>query len=247
MSGTRRVRSGAASVVSSSPWVLVSIGVIVMVVLLLVALGAYRGRAPGGAALPRADATMPLPELPPSSAGSGPASPSTGGVSATPPPAALPGLSPRSSVPPVVRTATPLPPANGGTVGAAPATGPAAPSTPAAPEPVPPSTPPVVTGRYQVLETFDDAFIGEVLVSNAAGEPRAWTVRLTFPVGELVTAWIEGAPQGGVGRSGDTWTFTSGEDLVAGASVPLRFHFERTGGATSPSGCSVDDTPCTGR
>ncbi|SCF04103.1 cellulose binding domain-containing protein [Micromonospora mirobrigensis] len=244
MSGTRRVRSGVATVVSSSPWVLVSIGVVVMVVLLLVALGAYRGRAPG-AALPGADATMPLPELPPSSADSGPPSPSRTGASATPPPAALPRLSPRSSVPPVVRTATPLPPATGGAAGdAPPTTTPAPPSTPAAS--APPPAPPAVTGRYQVLETFDDAFIGEVLVSNAAGEPRAWTVRLTFPVGELVTAWIEGAPQGGVSRSGDTWTFTSGEDLASGASVPLRFHFERTGGATSPSGCSTDGAACTG-
>ncbi|WP_255608753.1 cellulose binding domain-containing protein [Micromonospora sp. PLK6-60] len=232
----RRLRSGTARVVTSSPWVLVTLGVVVMVVLLVVALGAYRARTPARDALPAPvpDATMSLPELPPSS---------TAGDTAGPPPPVRPGLSPRSTVLPRPTTAAPAAP-TGGNAGAVTVPPPVPSSAPPAPAPPPPSPPPTVTGSYRVLDRFDGGFIGEVLVSNASGDPQGWTVRLTFPYARLVTAWIEGAPQGGVSRSGDTWTFTSGVDLAPGASVPLRFHFERGGTDTRPSRCTTNDTPC---
>ncbi|MEU5943780.1 hypothetical protein ABZ807_32555 [Micromonospora sp. NPDC047548] len=46
--------------------------------------------------------------------------------------------------------------------------------------------------------------------------------------------------------SGGVLTYTSGVDLDGGTSVPLRFHFERTGGNTRPSGCAVDGAGCAG-
>ncbi|MEV0157877.1 cellulose binding domain-containing protein [Micromonospora sp. NPDC050686] len=230
----RRLRSGTARVVSSSPWVLVALGVAVMVVLLVVALGAYRARTPASDALPAPpEATMSLPELPPSSAGD----------TAGPPPPVRPRLSPRSTALPAPTTAPAVPTASGGTAG--PGAGPPpVPSSAPPPSPPPPSPPPTVTGSYRVVDRFDGGFIGEVLVSNASGRAQGWTVRLTFPSARLVTAWIEGAPQGGVSRSGDTWTFTSGVDLSPGASVPLRFHLERSGTGTRPSGCTTNGTPC---
>ncbi|WP_243715298.1 cellulose-binding domain-containing protein [Micromonospora sp. KC207] len=96
-----------------------------------------------------------------------------------------------------------------------------------------------------MLETFDGAFIGEVLVRNVSRSSQGWTVRMTFPYANLVTAWIEGAPQGRISRSGDTWTFTSGVDLNPGASVPLRFHYDRTR-ATRPTACTVGVAGCSG-
>ena len=70
-------------------------------------------------------------------------------------------------------------------------------------------------------------------------------MRLVFPTGRLVTSWVDGAKQGRPGVSGDVFTYVSGVDLAAGASVPLRFHYENTG-TTRPAQCRVDGAPCSG-
>lgn len=103
-----------------------------------------------------------------------------------------------------------------------------------------------VTGRYQVLDSFGDSFIGEVLVSNSESAPQNWTVRLRFPsnVGNLRTFWVEGAPQGSMRRSGDTYIFTSGVPVNGRSSVPLRFHYDRVGRGDTPSSCTVNGAAC---
>ncbi|MFC8845241.1 MULTISPECIES: cellulose binding domain-containing protein [unclassified Micromonospora] len=248
MSGTRRAQPtpGANTAIASSPWIVVSVGVVVMVVLLFVALGTYRSRGPVGEAFPAPEWTMSLPTLPP-----------TVSRSVTEPPApVVPGLSPRSTLSPsgaqpAGHVVVPTPAGEGGAASlpAEPAAPP--PAGPPAPAPEPPPTPakppasPSVTGAYRVMNAYDGAFIGEVLVRNESRSQQDWTVRMTFPYAHLVTAWIEGAPQGRISRSGDTWTFTSGVDLAPGASVPLRFHFDQTR-STRPTTCTVDGAGCSG-
>ena len=106
-----------------------------------------------------------------------------------------------------------------------------------------------VTGSYRVLNSYDDAFIAEVLVSNAAGQASDWTVVLRFPgpVGELITSWVESAPQATLTSSGQTYRWRSGVPVPVGSSVPLRFHFARSGTGNLPTSCTVNGTPCTTR
>lgn len=231
MSGTRRRTARSATALASSPWVVVATGVVVMVVLLVVALAASRSREPGSARPADLPATVALPDLPSRS-------PSRAAVALPAP--VVPGLSPRRSDPPPAPTPSGVPVPSAG--GAAGQSGPAS-----APAPPPPPPRALVTGRYRVMEAWDGGFIGEVLLSNAAAGPRSWTVRLVPPAGSrLVTSWVEGAPQGSARMSDGVFTYTSGADLGGGASVPLRFHFERNGGNTRPSGCTVDGNACTG-
>ncbi|SCL15438.1 Cellulose binding domain-containing protein [Micromonospora nigra] len=244
MSGTRRApRTGTPHdpqpprqpvAVASSPWIVVLIGVGVMVVLLVVAVGTYRGRGSDFDPAPPGPGFVVPPVGQASSAGRG--------VSAVPGPVpGQPGLSPRATSLP-----SDLPTGEPGSGAAAPATPPPAgvPSTgvPASSEAPPP--PASVVGRYQVLQTFSGGFIAEVLVRNTSAEPRAWTARLDFPGGRLVAAWLEGVPQGSVHQSGGSFTYRSGPDLAAGASVSLRFHIE--GPDRHPASCTVDGRDCAG-
>lgn len=118
------------------------------------------------------------------------------------------------------------------------------PGPPAGPPPPPP--PATVTGRYRVMSSFADSFIGEVLVANNGQSDRQWTVELRFPsnVGGLRTAWVESAPQATLRRSGDRYVFTSTAPVAAGASVPLRFHFDRSGRGETPTECVTSGNRC---
>lgn len=225
MPGTRRARPSPGAAITSSPWIVVSIGVIVMVVLLVVALGSVRGRRTFAEA-PPPDPTMSLPQVPVTT----PAAP----AGTTRPPASAagpvaPGLSPRSTVLPARPTPRPSPSAGG-------------PTSRPAPQPI---APPAVTGRYGVVSSFDGGFVGEVRLVNTAGTARGWTVRLAFPRGRLVAAWVSGAEQGSGRFTDGVLTYRSGADLAPGASVALQFHFERTG-TTRPSSCAVDGAACSG-
>ncbi|RKN50614.1 cellulose binding domain-containing protein [Micromonospora endolithica] len=231
MSGTRRAprSSPTNTAIASSPWVVVSIGVVVMVVLLVVALGAYRGRHPDGGPRPDPAPPMVLPEYSPSVDADAP----TGVPTVAPTGPVRPGLSPRSTVLPSTAPTvvpTPSPPVSGGAAGT--------PSVrPAAPVP-----PPAVTGRYRVVDSFHGGFIGEVLISNTARTDRGWTAALSFPGGRVVTAWVEGAPQGTLTTTRDGFTYRSGVDVAAGGSVPLRFHLEQAD--SRPARCTVDGVAC---
>ncbi|WFF06070.1 cellulose binding domain-containing protein [Micromonospora sp. WMMD1076] len=209
---------------TSSPWILVAAGVVVMVVLLVVALDSVRGRRTLPAAGPP-DPVMSLPQVPATPGGTGTA----GHAPGSPTGRVVPGLSPRSTVLP----ARPTP--------AAPAVSPRG-VTRSVPAPPPPAPRSAVTGRYGVANVFDGGFIGEVLLVNTARTPQGWTVRVAYPGGRLVTAWVVGMEQGVFSFADGVFTYRSGVDLAAGASVPVRFHVERVG--TRPLGCAVDGTAC---
>ncbi|MDG4782603.1 hypothetical protein O7614_23360 [Micromonospora sp. WMMD961] len=79
---------------------------------------------------------------------------------------------------------------------------------------------------------------------NASAQGRGWTVRLEFSGGRLVTAWVEGVPQGTIRQSGSGFTYVSGVDVRPGGSVSLRFHMERA--SSTPRVCTVDEVRCGG-
>ncbi|MEU8256404.1 cellulose binding domain-containing protein [Micromonospora inaquosa] len=101
-----------------------------------------------------------------------------------------------------------------------------------------------MTGRYRVVQSFDGGFIGEVSMLNRSAQSRGWTVRLEFSGGRLVTAWVEGVPQGTIRQSDDGFTYVSGVEVSPGGSVSLRFHMERT--FSTPRECTVDGVRCNG-
>ena len=76
MSRTRRPGPQPGAAMTSSPWILVAAGVVVMVVLLVVALGSVRGRSTFPAAGP-ADPVMSLPQVPPTPTAAGATGPSS--------------------------------------------------------------------------------------------------------------------------------------------------------------------------
>ncbi|MEO3774922.1 hypothetical protein [Micromonospora sp. B9E7] len=79
---------------------------------------------------------------------------------------------------------------------------------------------------------------------NVSAQSRGWTVRLEFSGGRLVTAWVEGVPQGTVRQSGSGFTYVSGVDVRPGGSVSLRFHMEWA--SSTPRLCTVDGVRCAG-
>ncbi|SCG45194.1 cellulose-binding protein [Micromonospora coxensis] len=236
MSGRRHARSplGGLRQVAWSPWIVVVAGVLALVTLQVVALLAVPGRDRWEDGSPEPAPTLALPDLPP------PTTPTR--VAATLPMPVVPGLSPRRTEPlPGTAGGTGAPPPSGDPVPPGQTRPPAPP-----PAPAPPAPAPSVTGRYSKLNDYGDAFIGEVLLTNSASGSRSWTVRLVLPRGRLVTSWVEGAPQGTARMSDGVFTYTSGVDLDGRSSVPLRFHFEHTGGANRPSTCTVDGFACSG-
>ncbi|MGR6320914.1 cellulose binding domain-containing protein [Micromonospora soli] len=224
MSGTRRTRLSPAAAIASSPWVLVAIGAIVMVVLLVVALGATRDRRTY-ADLPPPAAPVSLPDLPAVTASRAP-------TSADVP--VLPGLSPRSTV--LSGAPAPSPPVTAGARSGRPAPPPPAPAAP------PPAS---VTGRYAVVTRFQTGFVGEVLIVNADSTVRGWTVRLTFSGGQVADTWVVDAEQGRASGSGGDLTYRSGVDLAPGASARLRFRVEPAA-TTTPDACTVNGARCAG-
>ncbi|MFF5179922.1 cellulose binding domain-containing protein [Micromonospora sp. NPDC000316] len=235
MSGMRRaprpLRGPAA--IASSPWIVACAGLVVMVVLLIVALGAYRGQSPVNDAVP--PAVLPLPQVPGEPSDVTEAPPLSRSSSPV-----IPGLSPRASgLPPRAPAVSPSPSPRVEPV-VVPTS--ARPST-RAPQQAP-SQQPAVTGRYRVVQSFDGGFIGEVLIVNASRVDRGWTVRIHFGRGRLVTSWVEGAPQGTVRQFDGGFTYGSGVSVPAGRSVPLRFHLEWA--STTPRGCTVDGVRCGG-
>ncbi|MEU1249248.1 cellulose binding domain-containing protein [Micromonospora arida] len=227
MSGMRRVpRPPHGPVaIATSPWIVVGSGVVVMVVLLIVALGAYRGRSPAP------DGAQP-PALPVPSAVVAPSVP----TSVPSPVPVLPGISGRASgLPPSATAGSPSADPTVGPIGK-----PTATRSPSRAAPVQPA----MTGRYRVVQSFDGGFIGEVAMVNTSVRSRGWTVRLEFSGGRLVTAWVEGVPQGTVRRSDDGFTYVSGVEVSPGGSVSLRFHMERA--PSTPRECTVDGVRCNG-
>ncbi|MGC5032946.1 cellulose binding domain-containing protein [Micromonospora sp. DT229] len=240
MSGMRRaprpMPPPGATAVASSPWILISIGVGAMVVLLVIAVGAYRG--PGT----DYDPTPPLGAVPP------PHATSAGWGASGLPSQPVPGLSPR-------RTDPPAPTGTAGLPVPSPSAGqPSYPSRPtyAAPEvssPPPAARPPAapaspIQARYRVTDTFDGGFIAELLIRNTSRRDQEWVARIEYPGGRVVTAWLEGVPQGSFREGGGILTYRSGPDLAAGSAVALRFHIEFA--SPRPARCVVSGRTCDG-
>lgn len=236
MSGMRRVpRPPHGPVaIATSPWIVVGAGVVVMVVLLFVALGAYRGRSPAP------DGAQP-PALPVPSVVGAPSVP----TSVPSPAPVLPGVSGRASgLPPSAAAGSGSPSADPADASAGPTVGPTGrPTATPSPTRAAPGQP-AMTGRYRVVQSFDGGFIGEVSMVNTSARSRGWTVRLEFSGGRLVTAWVEGVPQGTIRQSDDGFTYVSGVEVSPGGSVSLRFHMERT--FSTPRECTVDGVRCNG-
>ena len=211
------------------PWTPTLIGVLALIVLLIVAATRFTS-SPAPAALPPAATFLPPPvlapiPLPPGQAAL-PLSPAPSAVSVSTSASARPGKSKPATTPTSPR----------------PARSSSRPST----TPAPPAGP--VSGHYRVMDSYADSFIGEVLVANSAGSDRDWRVELRFPatVGDLVTSWVEGAPQATLSRSGAGYIWSSGVPVPAHSQVPLRFHFSRSGSGNLPSACTVNGSACTG-
>ncbi|WP_241562966.1 cellulose binding domain-containing protein [Micromonospora costi] len=211
-------------------------GVVVMVVLLVVALGTYRGRSSGSEAPRQANAGAPLPT---------PRWPSAASATATASATARPTVAASASTTPPtpslsVRPTTPSALSPSGSAQPA-----AAPPVAASPQvSAPPPAAPAVTGRYRAENAFSGGFIGEVKVSNTSRSRQDWEVRLVFSGGRLVTAWVANDRQGTLRQADGGYTYTGGEALAPGASVLLQFHVERA--STSPTTCTVNGTDCSG-
>ncbi|MFY1577589.1 cellulose binding domain-containing protein [Verrucosispora sp. WMMD703] len=230
MSGTRRAPRQfpphGSTAVASSPWILVSIGVVIMVVLLVIAVGAYRGPGPDFQPVPPGQppvAAAPMPER----------ASSAGREASAPPSVAVPGLSPRRTDPP-----SPTPSAARTTPPPA-----APPSVAPSRTPAPPPAP--IEARYRVLHTFHGGFIAEVSIRNASHRDLDWVARVEYPGGRVVTAWLEGVPQGTFSGADGTLTYRSGPDLAGGSSVYLRFHIESAD--PRPASCRVSGRICRSR
>ncbi|MEU5553799.1 MULTISPECIES: cellulose binding domain-containing protein [unclassified Micromonospora] len=210
-----------------------SIGLLAMVMLFVIAIGAYRGPGPEFDPVPPgAAAAPPIPER----------ASSAGREAASPPAPAVPGLSPRKTDPPSeAGTPSPVPSRPGPATPEPPpvASAPPRSSAPPAAKPAP------LEARYRVMDTFQGGFIAEVLIRNTSRGDLEWVARVEYAGGRVVTAWLEGVPQGTfTGRRG-TLTYRSGPDLSAGASVALRFHIEYAD--SSPRSCSVSGRACSRR
>lgn len=224
MSGRRADRIGALP-----SWLIVGGGVVVMVLLFAVATAGLPLARPDDAAGPP---------------GFSPAWPfgPDGGRSPAEGDALLSGPAPASvaaSIPVTTGPASPPGPARR----TPPATGPA-PTRSRSADPAP--TRPEVVGRYRVVASYPDSFIGEVLVVNRGAVARQWTVELRFPdnVGKLRGSWVDSAPPAVPSRSGDWYVFTGVAPVAAGSPAPLRFHLDRSGRGETPTECRVDGTRC---
>ncbi|RSM73168.1 hypothetical protein DMB66_03840 [Actinoplanes sp. ATCC 53533] len=211
------------------PWTPTVVGVLTLIVLLVVAATRFAA-SPAPAALPPAPTFLPPPVLAPI-----PLPPGQAAVPISPAPSAASVSTSASARPDKTRPATaPTSPR--------PSRSTSRPTT----APAPPAGP--VSGHYRVMDSYADSFIGEVLIANSAGSDRDWRVELRFPaaVGDLVTSWVEGAPQATLRRSGDSYIWSSGVPVPARSEVPLRFHFRRAGSGNLASSCTVNGTACTG-
>jgi hypothetical protein len=202
------------------PWLPTLLGVCALIALLIIAATRFTS-SPDVRAAPPPPPFLPAPAL---------TSPSPAGPSAAA--SAAPATRPGRQMQPATVTASPRPARTSrraATAAPAPSPGP-------------------VSGRYRVVDSYDDAFIGEVLVANSSRRDSDWRVELRFPaaVGDLITSWVESAPQAALRRSGDSYIWTSGAPVPARGQVALRFHFSRTGAGDQPSACTVNGRSCTG-
>ena len=213
----RRALSGPA-LRELLPWLPTLLGVCALIALLIIAATRFTS-SPEVRAVPPAPPFLPVPAP----------TLTTSSASTSAPPSARPG----SQMRPATATTSPRP---------------ARSSSRATTVPAPAPVPGPVSGRYRVVDSYDNAFIGEVLVANSSGRDSNWRVELRFPpaVGDLITSWVESAPQATLRRSGDSFIWSSGVPVPARGQVALRFHFSRSGSGNLPSACTVNGQGCSG-
>ncbi|MGW4945913.1 hypothetical protein ACWEOZ_30525 [Actinoplanes sp. NPDC004185] len=221
----RRALSGPA-LRELLPWLPTLLGVCALIALLIIAATRFTS-SPEVRAVPPAPPFLPVPAQPAETLTPATPLPDPPSAPASGPPSARPG----SQMRPATATTSPRPvrSSSRATTAPAPARGP-------------------VSGRYRVVDSYDNAFIGEVLVANSSGRDSDWRVELRFPpaVGDLITSWVESAPQATLRRSGDSFIWASGVPVPARGQVALRFHFSRSGSGNLPSACTVNGLGCTG-
>ncbi|MFI7609018.1 cellulose binding domain-containing protein [Micromonospora sp. NPDC049366] len=204
-----------------------------MLVLMVVALGTYRGRGPTVEVSPGPHVALPL--VPPSDT----AEPDASASGATP---VAPSRSSSTA------SARPSPSSAGPSAGGpVPTTSPTRSAVPTVTlrASTAPAAPPTVTGQYDVEQRFSGGFIGEVRISNVSGSRQPWTVELDFSGKRIVTAWVLNTGQGTLRRGDDgVYTYRGGVDLAPGASARLQFHVD--GSSTTPNRCVVNGTGCGG-
>lgn len=115
--------------------------------------------------------------------------------------------------------------------------------TPAAPvtvKPRPRPTPPVpIEIRYRVINNFRYGFDAELTMTNTTGGTwNGWNLTFQLPGASVVGA--RGAEDSQVGDS----TVLRASDVVAPGSQ-VRFYVRVLGDPTRPTGCSLDEQPCT--
>ena len=101
-----------------------------------------------------------------------------------------------------------------------------------------------MSGHFHVLNSYDDTFIGEVLLTNRTGAGQDWVLTLSYP-GKLRTSWLESLPQPTLVQRGHTFTWRSSVPLAAGSSGRMRFQFDKVNGSEAVGDCTVNGTPCT--
>ena len=107
-----------------------------------------------------------------------------------------------------------------------------------------PARPVLVSGHYHVLNSYDDNFIGEVLLTNRTAAGQNWVLTFTYP-GTLRTSWLESLPQPTLVQRGHTFTWTSSVPLAPGSTGQMRFQFDKVDGSEAVGDCTVNGNPCT--
>lgn len=128
------------------------------------------------------------------------------------------------------------------------------PPPPAKPPPPPPPPPPAseappppdLVAKYRLKLSFEDEFIGRVVIVNNSGKRQHWTLELAFPdnVGALLAYWIDGSAQPQVYVVGNRHFFSSTVPIDAESHVVLFVKFARDGKDVDPKICKLNGSHC---
>ncbi|MEH0936699.1 hypothetical protein [Micromonospora psammae] len=212
----------APAILSSTPWIVVLLGVVLLTTLLVVALLSFRGREHEAA--PDPAPPMYLPRLPSVTS------------SATPPadrPPRPADAGPSRTASP--RAVTPTASASSRRPGATPSSRAAAPVGGSG----------RLTADYRATSSDRDSFSAELSVRNATGGDLDWRVELFF-TGNVKGIQASSSSGLSVSTQGSGWFVIRGTSpLRAGRSATVSMTFSRSGGGDRPGQCTVNGAACT--